>query len=112
MSKTALLLMDLQAGIVSRFCNDPNYIKRLQEVKSAARAAGLQVIYVVVKFRAQFPEVSQHNKTFSALKSGGFPLIEGNSEAAVCDELVPDSTDILVTKRRVSAFSGSDLEVV
>lgn len=112
MSKTALLLMDLQNGIVSRYCNDPVFIGRLQQAKDAARAAGMPVIYVVVKFREQFPEVSPHNKAFGALKSGALPLIEGNPAADIFGDLAPEPTDIVVTKRRVSAFSGSDLDVV
>ena len=112
MSKTALLLMDLQNGIVSRYCNDPDFIARMQQVKDAARAAGMPIIYVVVKFREQFPEVSPRNKAFGLLKSGTFPLTDGNPAADIFSDLAPEPSDIVVTKRRVSAFSGSDLEVV
>jgi nicotinamidase-related amidase len=112
MSKTALLLMDLQNGIFSSYCNDPGIVSRLQQVKTAARTVGMPVIYVVVKFREQFPEISHHNKIFAALKSGAFPLNEGNHAADIHGDLAPEPNDIVVTKRRVSAFSGSDLELV
>jgi nicotinamidase-related amidase len=112
MSKTALLLMDLQQGILTRFVNDPAYIERIKEVTAAARKASLPIVYVVVKFRQGYPEVSPRNKIFAALKSGGFNMQEGDDDAAVSSSVTPQLTDTIVTKRRVGAFSGSDLEVV
>jgi nicotinamidase-related amidase len=112
MSKTALLLMDFQNAIVSRYNDNADFIARLQKTKKAAREAGLSIIYVVVKFREHFPEVSPNNKAFAMIKSGAFPLHEGNAAADVFVSLAPEPADIVVAKRRVSAFSGSDLEVV
>jgi nicotinamidase-related amidase len=112
MAKTALLLMDLQKVIVDRFIKDRDFISGIQQVANAARKVGIPVIYVVVKFRQQFPEVSSRNKAFGALKSGDFPLHEGNSAADIDSSVAPQPDDIVVTKRRVGAFSGSDLEVV
>jgi nicotinamidase-related amidase len=67
---------------------------------------------VVVKFRHGYPEVSPNNKIFSTIKSGAFPLVENDPQTNVADALAPQAGDIVVTKRRVGAFSGSDLEVV
>jgi nicotinamidase-related amidase len=112
MSKTALLLMDLQNGIVSRFVSDPQLISRIQKVTMKAREASMPIIHVVVKFREHFPEVSAKNKAFAMLKSGEFPLFDGNPAAEIHSAFAPQAQDIIVTKRRVGAFSGSDLEVV
>ena len=112
MSKTALLLMDLQHGILSRFVNDPAYIERIKEVISAARKVSMPIIYVVVKFRTGYPEVSPRNKVFAALKSGGLRMQEGDEDAAVSGSVSPQPSDIVVAMRRVGAFSGSDLEIV
>ncbi len=112
MSKTALMLMDLQNVIVSRYANDPAFVERLQNVIKAARAASTPIIYVVVKFRPNYPEVSSRNKGFSALKSGAMSLLEGETAAEIYESFAPQPDDIVVTKRRVGAFSGSDLEVV
>jgi len=112
MSKTALLLMDLQNGIVSRFAEDPQFIRRIQQVTASAREASMPIIHVVVKFREHFPEVSEKNKAFAMLKSGAFPLYEGNPAAEIHSAFAPQPQDIVVTKRRVGAFSGSDLEIV
>jgi nicotinamidase-related amidase len=112
MAKTGLLLMDLQNGILNRQTSDPDFISRLQQVITTARVAALPIIYVVVKFREHYPEVSSRNKAFGALKSGAFPLQEGNPAADISSSLAPEPHDIVVTKRRVGAFIGSDLEVV
>ena len=112
MSKTALMVMDLQNGIVSRLASDPAYITRIQHVIAKARKAEMQIIYVVVKFRKQYPEVSSRNKAFAALTSGAMNLNEGDESTEVHDAVAMQPGDILVTKRRVGAFSGSDLDVV
>ncbi len=112
MSKSALMVMDLQNGILSRVGNDPEFIGRTQQVIATARKAGMQIIYVVVKFRPQYPEVSARNKAFAALTSGAMNLNEGDAATEVHDAFAMQPGDILVTKRRVGAFSGSDLDVV
>ena len=111
MSKSALLLMDLQNMIVSRYA-DEQLIARLQEVTAAARKAGMPIIYVVVRFRPGYPEISPSNRMFGALKSGAMPLTEGDPAVEIHSAFAPQPGDIVVTKRRVGAFSGSDLDVV
>jgi nicotinamidase-related amidase len=111
MDKTALLVMDVQRGIVGRFGDDASYLRRLQTATSAARKAKLPVIYVVIGFRSGHPEISPMNKTFSAIMdSGGFAHDDPATE--IHPDVAPQPGDIVVTKRRVSAFTGSDLEVV
>jgi len=112
MAKTALLLMDLQDGIFGRSTVDPGFIERVKSVKAAAKSAGLPIIYVVVKFRKGYPEVGTKNKLFGALKSANLPFTEEDSATAIHASLAPESGDIVVTKRRVGAFTGSDLEVI
>ena len=110
MAKTALLLMDVQRVIVDRY-PDPAYLARLREAASAARAAGLPVIYVVIGFRAGHPEISTRNKTFSRLASGS-GMTASDEATQIHPDVAPEPGDIVVTKRRVSAFAGSDLDVV
>ena len=111
--RTALLVMDIQTSIISRLGDSSKeVISSLQAAIGAARAAGLPVIYVVVGFRKNFPEISPDNKSFSALKANatGFPGLE--EPIAIYPPVAPQPGDVVVTKRRVSAFTGSDLEVV
>ncbi len=112
MSKSALLLMDLQNGIVSRLANNTEYMLRMQNLGAAARKLSIPVIYVVVKFRENYPELSPLNKAFAMIKAGGFHFQEADDEVAIHESVAPQPGDLVVTKRRVGAFSGSDLEVV
>lgn len=107
MNKTALLVMDVQPGIVSRLQNPESYLKRMEEVVQAARRHQIPVIFVVVGFREGFPEVSPRNKAFQNLTAGLPPHMVNPLPA-----IEREKSDILVVKRRVSAFTGSDLEVV
>ena len=63
MTPTALLIMDVQQGIVERFASDVGYLDRLATAIAAARGAGVAVTYVTVAFRPGYPEVSERNKT-------------------------------------------------
>ncbi|WP_127505698.1 cysteine hydrolase family protein [Actinoplanes solisilvae] len=102
---SALLVMDVQEAVVARY-PDAAYLPRLAEAIAAAREAGTPVIYVTVGFRPGAPEVSVNNRMFGRLR--GTPHHANPIHAAVA----PRDGDIVVTKRRVSAFAGSDLDLV
>jgi nicotinamidase-related amidase len=111
MRSTALLVMDVQQGIVDRFGGDEGYLPRLAAAVQATRAAGIRVIYVTVGFRAGYPEVSERNKSFAAIAGTG-RMADGDPGSAIHPAVAPASGDVIITKRRISAFTGSDLEVV
>ncbi|TMB81427.1 MAG: cysteine hydrolase [Chloroflexi bacterium] len=111
-SHTALLVMDVQAGIVTRFAQTGDFLQRINAAITAARAASIPVIYVVVAFRQGYPEISPRNKSFSTIKRQQSRLQAAMTATEIHPAIAPQPTDIVVTKRRVSAFSGSDLEVV
>jgi nicotinamidase-related amidase len=104
--------MDMQEGIVTRFAQTSDVLMLVSTAITAARAASIPVIYVVVAFRPGFPEISPRNKTFSAIKQQQSSLSATITAMEIHPAIAPLPTDIVVTKRRVSAFSGSDLEVV
>ncbi|NMI01646.1 cysteine hydrolase family protein [Pseudonocardia acidicola] len=110
MAHSALLVMDVQRGIVNRF-EDAGYLPRLRGAIDAGRAAGVPVIYVVIGFRTGHPEISARNKSFSAITHTG-AFAEGDAGAEIHPDVAPRPGDIVVTKKRVSAFAGSDLDVV
>ena len=111
MSPTALLIMDVQQDIVERFASDDGYLGRLAAAIAAARGAGIAVTYVTVGFRAGYPEVSERNKSFSAIAGTG-RFTDGDPGARIPAVVAPAPGEVTVTKRRVSAFAGSDLEVL
>jgi nicotinamidase-related amidase len=108
---TVFLVMDVQRAIVDRY-PDPDYLPRLGKAITAARAAGLPVIYVVVGFRPGHPEISPNNKVFSAARAAGSGFAPGDPNAEIHPDVAPLDGDIIVTKRRVSAFAGSDLDMI
>jgi nicotinamidase-related amidase len=109
-ARTALLVMDLQNAIVARL-GDTAVLDRAAEAVTAGRGAGIPVIHVHVAFRPGLPEVSPRNKAFSALRDAGGALADPEGTAAH-PAVAPRDDEVVVAKRRVSAFAGSDLDVV
>jgi nicotinamidase-related amidase len=111
-SHMALLVMDMQVGIVTRYAQTGDFLTSISTTITAARAALIPVIYVAVAFRPGYPEMSPRNKSFSAIKQQQSSLSATMTTTEIHPAIAPQPKDIVVTKRRVSAFSGSDLEVV
>ncbi|HLY28637.1 MAG TPA: isochorismatase family cysteine hydrolase [Aggregatilineales bacterium] len=108
----ALLVMDVQRGIVERFGNDSGLLDRIGTAIAAARAAAIPVIYVIIRFREGYPEINPRNRSFSAARQAGRVFGENDPATEIHPAIAPQRGDIVVTKRRVSAFAGSDLDVV
>ena len=103
----ALLVMDVQPGVVERISDKDTYLARLRATVEAARRRSVPVRFVVVGFRPGMPEVSARNQTFATVKKQALTTLIDPRPAIALEE-----GDVVVTKRRVSAFTGSDLEVV
>jgi nicotinamidase-related amidase len=108
---TALLIMDMQSSILSRLPDTKTLIENSIKAIAHARKKNIPVIYVVVGFRQGAPEISTNNKGFVSSKA---IIGQANMEEwiKIHPDVAPQTNDIVVTKRRVSAFTGSDLEVV
>jgi nicotinamidase-related amidase len=112
MTNTALLVMDVQNGVVARHPEGmETFLDTVGHALAAARSAGIPVIYVRVGFRAGTPEVSSRNRIFSSLATyGGMRIDDPTTE--IHPAIAPRPPDIVVVKKRVSAFTGSDLEII
>ena len=112
-ARTALLVMDYQNDIVGMLPENVRtpLIETAATLVKEARKAKVQVIYVVVRFREGYPEIDPQNKMFSGLKQSG-RFIEGTPGAEIDARIAPQPGDIVVTKRRVGAFSTTDLETI
>jgi nicotinamidase-related amidase len=108
---SALLVMDVQQGVVARLTGDDGYLARLSEAIAAARGAGIPVVYVTVSFRPGHPEISPRNATFAAMAAGS-RLVQGDPAPRSTPPSPPQPGEVVVTKRRVSAFAASDLAVL
>jgi nicotinamidase-related amidase len=112
MAKPALLVMDVQNGIVERVAEVAgSLLDTLAKTIAAARVARVPVIYVRVAFRSGATDISRRNRSFSALTSIG-AMGEDDPATQIHPSVAPGPDDIVVVKKRVSAFTGSDLDVV
>ncbi len=113
-ARTAVLSMDLQTAIVSIYTKDrPDLVERAAGVLKEARGAGMTVIHVRVGFRPKLPEVSSRNTLFAAIKnSPQHQAIFAGPAGDIHAALTPQEDDIVVVKHRVSAFAGTDLEMI
>jgi nicotinamidase-related amidase len=109
MTKSALLVMDVQQAIIGRV-SDTDYVPRVARAVAAARTAGVPVLYVVIGFRSGHPEIDKANKSFGALPPGAFT--DEDPGAAIHADVAPRPGEAVITKKRVSAFAGSDLRLL
>lgn len=110
-AQSALLVMDMQAGILKNYPDSRSLLTNAARAITAARSKGILVIYVVVGFRPHMPEISNNSKAFIALKER---MANGNmNEFMEIDRAIsPLPHETVIIKKRFSAFTGSDLEVV
>jgi nicotinamidase-related amidase len=108
---TALLVMDMQTSILGMLPAKAIITSNVAKAIAYARNNSIAVIYVVVGFRQGLPEISSNNKSFSVAKER---LADADMDEwmKIDDAVAPQANDIIVTKRRISAFTGSDLEVI
>lgn len=110
-NKAALLIMDMQNGIVSRFAEAGKALLPFQKAVEAARRHSIPVIFVRVAFSEGYPEINPQNKAFSAIsKSSGMTVSDIATQ--IHESVQPEPNEPVVTKFRVSAFAGSNLEVI
>jgi nicotinamidase-related amidase len=111
--RTAVLIMDYENDIINMLPEKSRapLLDKASAILKSARLAHIPVIYVVVRFRNGYPEINPQNKRFSAVKEKGF-VREGTPGADIHAQIAPQPGDIVVTKRRVGAFSTTDLESI
>lgn len=120
--ETALVVVDMQ----NTFCHPHGAFARLgadvspltavvpavAALVAAARAAGVPVVFVKHVLR---PDYRDGGIIFNELKRplrGAGAIVGGTWEAELVDELSVEQVDVVVEKRRFSAFFGTDLDIV
>lgn len=113
-ANTAVVSMDLQTSIVSIYTKDnSDLVNCAADVLKEARRLGMTVIHVRVGFRPKLPEVSGRNTLFAGIKnSAQHQAIFEGAAGDIHPVLAPQADDIVVVKHRVSAFAGTDLEMI
>ena len=108
--KTALIIGDVQRGITGAYPFARQVVPPLTELLPRARAAGVLVVFVRIAFRANGADLPPGNALFSAFFEARDIFHEGMAGAEI-DFPVHDE-DVVVLKRRASAFAGTDLDLV
>lgn len=103
--------MDLQTAMLNRLPDGGNkVVSKAAEAVSAARNKGVLPIFVRVGYQNGMPEISAKNKSFAALRSMSGEQLQTFMEVHPDTGIQP--ADILVNKKRVSAFSGNELDMI
>jgi nicotinamidase-related amidase len=108
---TALLVMDYQAGILSRLSESEALLARAAEAIAAVRRHGGQVGYVRVAFEeADYDALPATSAMAAAVTRVGRGLDASSPATAIDERVAPEPGDIVVRKTRVGAFSTTDLD--
>ncbi len=113
-ARSAMLSMDMQKAIVSIYAKDAEaFLARAARVLDRARSLRMRVIHVRVGFRPGLPEISERNALFTSIKNSPQhrQIFEG-PEGEIHPAVAPQGGDLVVIKHRVSAFSGTDLDML
>lgn len=120
MMKTAVIVLDL----INEFCHDngkmaqyadrikqKNIIGHANELIAWGRQKNDLVIHVRVGFNRHYKDASVFSPVFSlAAKNKALNLSEWGAQ--FCDQLDVNQNDVCIIKHRVSAFYGTDLDLI
>ena len=108
--RTAFIAMDFQNDILGMTPNylEANLLGNVKNVLDLGRRKGAPIIYITVSFRDDYADAPAQCPLFQGVKAGGV-LKAGSPGAAICDELKPQSGDIVVNKHCVDPFNGTHL---
>lgn len=110
--RSVLLVMDYQHGTVDRFGSSETIGAAVRAIQ-AARANGIPVMFVRVAFRPGYPEVASSNLAFSSVKANaGDAMLQDSAATQIHASVIPLAHEPVIIKRRISAFTGSDLDVL
>lgn len=107
---TALVIGDVQRGITSNYPFAGEVVPPLTELLPRARAAGVLVVFVHFAVRSNGADVPPGNALFAEFFGAGDDFHEGSAGTEI--ELPVSGDDVVVLKRRASAFAGTDLDLV
>jgi nicotinamidase-related amidase len=108
-ASTGLLVMDLQAGILSNFPGADALVERVNTVLAEVRQHDLFVGVVQVAFTPEdYARIPERNLSFSQLARAGRLALD-DPASAPSESLALQGDEPVFRKTRVSAFSTTDL---
>jgi nicotinamidase-related amidase len=114
MAKPALLIIDMQNDFVLegkplRVAGAQAVIPKIQTVLTEFRKRSLPVFHVLRVHRPDGSDVEINRKELFARAPFA---VEGTKGAAVIDEIIPLKGEYVLTKTRMSAFIGTELDLM
>jgi nicotinamidase-related amidase len=106
--RSALIVGDLQRGIVDNYSFAKAVMPAVSELVPRARAAGALIVFVHFAFRANGADVP--GEPYASFFRAGEHFHEGSRGTEVAFDV--GAEDVVVLKRRTSAFAGTDLDLV
>ncbi|WP_131735526.1 cysteine hydrolase family protein [Actinomadura roseirufa] len=107
---TALIIGDIQKGITGGFEFARGVVPPLTGLLPRARAAGDLVVFVHFAFRGNGADVPPGSALLKSFYEAGDAFHEGTPGTEL--DLPVADEDVVVLKRRASAFAGTDLDLV
>ncbi len=106
--RTALVAIDLQRGLAAYPTVHPfrEVVENTRLLAEAFRRARLPVVFVTVNFSAD-----GQDRVLTRTEIPARPVPTDPEVARLAAELVPQPTDLLITKRSWSAFYGTELDL-
>lgn len=108
-AQCALLLMDFQHGILAPHDQAEKAVSNAAAAREVLSGIGVHIAHVRVAFEpADHDSIPSRNKVFGNVDPATF-MPEGSGASRIVESLMPKPGEILVTKKRFSAFSTTSL---
>lgn len=116
-TRVALIVYDMQVGIVSQLPDGMTMVQRVAEVRQAARDGGVRVLYtrhmslpkeVAGASQLRTAMAWQHVDRVADVKP---PFLRDSPAFQITPELAPASTEVVFDKITMSAFEGTPLNI-
>jgi ureidoacrylate peracid hydrolase len=129
--KSAIVLVDMQNAFASKgglldiagvdLADAPRVVRTIQDVIGTARSAGVPVVHLRMAYKPDlsdgggahspncYKELAMHTMRARPEYKGKL-LTEATWDAAIVDDLAPQSGDLVITKTRYSGFAGTTLD--
>ncbi|BCJ37081.1 hydrolase [Actinocatenispora thailandica] len=108
--RTALIVGDVQRGITGSYPFAARVVPPIAELLPRARAAGALIVFVHFGFRANGADLPADNPLYRSFYDAGNAFHEESDGPEI--DLPVAAEDVVVLKRRASAFAGTDLDLV
>ncbi len=131
LKRTAILVIDMQNAFASKggmfdlwgfdISHIPQILKPIKEITSAARVKKVKVVYIAHRLSPDLREVGPmsrfwYNRNLEYYREKPEMrdrlLLRGTWGAEIIDELTPQEDEIVIEKRRFSAFVGTELDMM